>query len=29
MAVDPTNERHGEATVVDATLHAQAQFIVE
>jgi len=29
MAVNPTNERDGEATVVDATLHVQAQFILE
>jgi hypothetical protein len=29
VAVYPTNERHREATVVDATLHAQAQFILE
>jgi hypothetical protein len=28
MAADPTNERHGEATVVDATLHEQAQFVL-
>jgi hypothetical protein len=28
-AVNPTNERHGQATTVHAALHAQAQFILE